>query len=187
MIARRRPSTFAADTVTESNEFSALLQPHLARLYRLAYRLTGTAADAEDLLQDVLMKLYERRAELGSIEMLGPWLGRVLHNQFIDQARRYARRRLVSLGAAESERGAIEAALGAAHDLAAAGGTESVDIRAVATAIEQLSVEHRTVLLMHDADDYKLIEIQQITGVPIGTLKSRLHRARSRLRELLGG
>jgi len=58
-------------------------------------------------------------------------------------------------------------------------------IMQVQRALASLSMEHRTALLMHDAEGYKLEEIQSITGIPIGTLKSRLHRARARLRELL--
>jgi RNA polymerase sigma-70 factor (ECF subfamily) len=162
----------------EPKSFAELIGPHLTQLYRLAYRLTGTVADAEDLLQDVLVKLYERRSELGSIDSLGVWAGRVLHNRFVDQARRYARRRMESL----AERAELEPATAADATPAAAG----LDIRRVRTAIDQLSAEHREVLLLHDAEGYKLIEIQQITGSPVGTLKSRLHRARARLRELLG-
>jgi RNA polymerase sigma-70 factor (ECF subfamily) len=55
----------------------------------------------------------------------------------------------------------------------------------VQQALAALSIDHRTVLLMHDAEGYKLEEIQLITGIPVGTLKSRLHRARSRLRDVL--
>ena len=164
--------------------FDDLLGPHLAKLYRLGLRLTGSVADAEDLLQDVLVKAYERRAELAAIEALGPWLGRVLHNLFIDRARHYARRRLVSIGAAESERVDIEAVVGYVPGPAAEA-EKRVDISALEAAVAKLSLEHRTVLLMHDAEGYQLDEIQIITGVSLGTIKSRLHRARARLRELL--
>ena len=171
--------------VTDSTpSFDALLRPHLSKLYRLAYRLTGSVADAEDLLQDVLVKLYERRAELPVIAALAPWAARVLHNQFIDRARYYARRRLVSIGAAESERVAVELAIGVAPEPGTAVEAR-FDISGLNTAVAKLSLEHRTVLLMHDAEGYQLHEIQEITGVSLGTLKSRLHRARARLRELL--
>lgn len=157
------------------------------KLYRLAYRFCGSAADAEDLLQEVLIKAYARRRELSSIGALGPWLSRVLYNRFIDHTRRYARERLKSVsldeqidhlgdfaGIASPERGP--------QDCAEAG----FDIKRLTAALEQLSIDHRTVLLMHDAEGYKIDEIQLITGVASGTLKSRLHRARERLRDLLG-
>jgi RNA polymerase sigma factor (sigma-70 family) len=170
--------------------FQQLLAPHLGKLYRLAYRLTGRVADAEDLVQNVLVKLYERRAELAAISALGPWLARVLHNRFVDDVRGYSRSRLVSIGASEHDRTALEATLAGAGGCAGEADTHSfvarpVDIKAVQRAVAKLSVDHRTVLLMHDTEDYKLEEIQTITGVPVGTLKSRLHRARARLREML--
>ena len=174
----------ADDRVTTPQAFAELVRPHLESLYRLAYRLTGTVADAEDLLQDVLCRLYERRGELAAIESLGPWLKRVLHHRFVDGTRRRARQRLVSVGSsAEAERAALEATLA---PIAPADPGSAFDLTRLAAALAQLSVEHRTVLLMHDAEGYKLMEIQEITGTELGTLKSRLHRARARLRELLG-
>ena len=59
------------------------------------------------------------------------------------------------------------------------------DINRLEAALNELSEEHRIVVLLHDSEGYKLKEIQEITGDPIGTLKSRLHRARARLRQML--
>ena len=168
--------------------FEQLVEPYLQRLYRLAYRFTGQVADAEDLLQDVLIKLYERRAELSSIEDLGPWLSRVLYNQFVDRQRHYARKRLKLVGAPGAGDGAPGDVLGnleSPEPGPAIATEQTLDITRLAEAMASLSVEQRTVLLMHDAEGYKLVEIQRITGDPVGTLKSRLHRARARLRGLL--
>ncbi len=158
--------------MTTSPSFEALLAPHLRKLYRLAYRWTGSVADAEDLLQDLLLKLYERRAELAAIAELDSWTARVLYHMFVDNARRYARRRPRVVAPEEAE--------GTPPD-----GDRALEITGVRNAVDQLSAEHRTVLLLHDAEGYKLEEIQKITGLPLGTVKSRLHRARQRLRGLL--
>jgi RNA polymerase sigma-70 factor (ECF subfamily) len=167
--------------VPESFSFDALLTPHLNALYRLAYRLTGARADAEDLLQEVLIKLYLRREELRDIEVLNVWLRRVLYNQFVDQARRHERKRIVAIEDLPGHSDALTA-VGAGPDVETA---RAFDKTVLHRALAVLSVEHRTVLLMHDAEGYKLEEIQSITGIAIGTLKSRLHRARERLRALL--
>lgn len=173
-------------STTEGAEgFADSLRPHLDRLYRLAFRLTGAQSDAEDLLQDVLVKLYERRDELSSITDLGPWLGRVLYNRFIDDARKHARRRLTAidpdtLGSADGDC-ECDCEFGPPDVIA----ETQFSIMQVQQAVAALSIEHRTVLLMHDAEGYKIHEIQTITGTPVGTLKSRLHRARARLRGLL--
>jgi len=180
-------------SVTPTDEvpsFEQLLQPHLEKLYRLAYRFTGQVADAEDLLQDVLVKLYQRRDELSSIEDLGPWLSRVLYNQFVDRQRYYARQRLRLVGGSgqgEAARADPIGNLACPAPGPAAAAEQEFDITQLSHGLEALSLEHRTVLLMHDAEGYKLEEIHRITGVPVGTLKSRLHRARGRLREVLAG
>ncbi len=170
-----------------SSNFERLLKPEIDRLYRIAYRLTSNVADAEDLVQDVLIKVYARRDELGSIEVLAPWLARVLYNLFVDNLRRYQRKRLRVVGAgstAAKQEGDPEDIPDqmATPELAA---EQEFDIKRLSEALASLSLEHRTVVLLHDSEGYKLEEIQTITGVPVGTLKSRLHRARARLRELL--
>lgn len=171
----------------DSRKFDALLRPHLDRLYRLAFRLCGNRPDAEDLVQDVLVKAYRRRAELARIDELSPWLGRVLYHRFVDQHRSRTRRRLHVVAGAD-QRGGLPDPVEIAADPSP--GPEQAasrrdNIRRLEAAIARLSEEHRTVLLMHDTEGYKLEEIQKITGTPVGTVKSRLHRARARLRELL--
>lgn len=162
--------------------FDVLLAPHLERLYRLAYRFSDDAAEAEDLVQEVLIKAYGRRQELAGIEALGPWLDRVLYNRFIDDTRTQRRKRLrvVSLDSGDDapEPVSSEPDPGRAAE-------DQLDISRLRAALAELSLDHRTVLLMHDSEGYKLEEIQKITSIPVGTLKSRLHRARARLRALL--
>ena len=62
----------------DSRNDAALLRPHLTRLYRFAYRLTGGRADAEDLVQDSLVKVFNRQTDLASLDDVGQWLTRVL-------------------------------------------------------------------------------------------------------------
>ena len=170
--------------MNERQAFETALKPHLDRLYRLAYRLTGSQSDAQDLVQDVLIKLFSRRAELTSIENLGPWLARVLYNQFVDDRRRYQARRLRVVSTTADGSSAVEQV---ACDVPGPAGQaqRDVDISQVRQALAQLSIEHRTVLLLHDAEGFKIEEIHMVTGVPTGTVKSRLHRARARLRDIL--
>ncbi len=170
-----------------AESFEELLRPHLERLYRLAYRLTGSVHDAEDLLQDVLVKIFRRREELSSILDLSPWLGRVLYNQFIDDRRRYAGRRLHVIKGADRpahEPDPVDS-LPSERPGPEDDAEQRVDITRLNAALEKLSDEHRLVVLLHDSEGYTLSEIQRVTGTPVGTLKSRLHRARARLRELL--
>lgn len=163
--------------------FDALIKPHLDRLYRLSFRLAGNKAEAEDLFQDVLTKIFPRLNELIEIEEPGSWLCRVMYNHFIDNRRRYARQRLVSVSEDRLPGKSLEELPGNLDPVADA---ERLDnIMRLQRAFSELSEDHRLVVLLHDSEGYKLTEIQDVTGTPVGTLKSRLHRARARLREIL--
>ena len=74
--------------------FEKLVRPHFDRLYRLAFRLTGQKHAAEDLFQELLIKAYGKLDDLVSIDEPGSWLSRVMYNLFIDEQRRFARRRM---------------------------------------------------------------------------------------------
>lgn len=164
-----------------NDAFAELVRPHLSKLYRLAYRLTGSQHDAEDLVQDVLVKLFTRQDELTSIRELSPWLGRVLYNQFIDDKRRYGRTPLKLVGTDADVADFADTANGS--PAAAASAIEQQ--QTIIEALKKIAEEHRVVLVLHDVEGYKLKEIHELTGVPIGTLKSRLSRARTRMRALL--
>jgi len=163
--------------------FDALIKPHLDRLYRMSFRLAGNKAEAEDLFQDVLTKIFPRLDELIDIEEPGSWLCRVMYNHFIDNRRRFARQRLVAVSEGSLPGKSLEELPG---DLDPVADVERLDnIMRLDRALSELSEEHRLVVLLHDSEGYKLKEIQEVTGTPVGTLKSRLHRARARLREIL--
>jgi RNA polymerase sigma-70 factor (ECF subfamily) len=175
------------DLIVSSTEhnlaFERLVRPHFERLYRLAWRLTGRKAEAEDLFQELLIKAFGTLDDLIEIDEPGSWLCRVMYNLFVDERRRFARRRLHTV-----EEGAL-----AGDGLAGLPGPDdpAFDQRRfektqrLDKALAQISDEHRIVVLLHDAEGYKLTEIEELTGTPVGTVKSRLHRARARLREIL--
>lgn len=168
---------------TKSTGFDQLLRPHMERLYRLAFRLAGNKAEAEDLFQDVLTKIYVRLDDLISIEEPGSWLSRVMYNHFIDNRRKYARQRLLMVEEGGLPGNTVDSLPGdASPEREAERGDNIIRLEA---ALAELSDDHRLVVLLHDSEGYKLEEIQSITGDPVGTIKSRLHRARARLRDLL--
>lgn len=163
--------------------FDSLVRPHLDRLYRLSFRLAGNKSEAEDLFQDVLTKVFPRLDELIELDEPGGWLCRVMYNHFIDDRRRFARQRLVVVAEDQLPSKDVETLPG---KLDPADDAEQRDnIMRLDAALNQLSDEHRLVVMLHDCEGYKLTEIQELTGTPVGTCKSRLHRARARLRELL--
>lgn len=169
---------------TDSTEvFERVVRPHFDRLYRLSWRLCNSRAEAEDLFQEVLIKAFAKLDELVDIEQPGAWLGRVMYNLFVDQHRRFQRRRLNVVDEGQLP-GAGIAELGGGNDPVRENEREEKFLR-LDRALAELSDEHRIVVLLHDTEGYKLAEIQELTGIPVGTVKSRLHRARARLREIL--
>ena len=163
--------------------FEKLVRPHFDRLFRLAWRLTGQKAEAEDLFQELLIKAYGKLDDLVKIDEPGSWLSRVMYNLFIDERRRFARRRMHTVEEGEMAGDGIAGLPG--PDDPAFDQERYERITKLDSALSQLSDEHRLIVLLHDTEGYKLTEIQELIGIPVGTVKSRLHRARNRLREIL--
>lgn len=152
----------------------------MERLYRLSWRLAGQKAEAEDLFQELLTKAYGKLDDLVQIDEPGPWLCRMMYNLFIDERRRFARRRLHMV-----DEGSLPVEGLAGDDNPELDQVRRERLQHLDHALSQLSDEHRLLLLLHDTEGYKLKEIQALINVPIGTIKSRLHRARARIREIL--
>ncbi len=166
---------------SEQSQFEELLKPHLGRLYSLGFRLTGQRDDAEDLVQDVLLKLFPRLEELQNIEKLGPWLARVLYRHFVDKLRSKQRSPLQLVGEDDSTLDN--------HTDTTPGPAASNDLLILQHKLQHslslLNEDQRILVILHDVEGYTLPEIHAMYDVSIGTLKSRLNRARSRLRALL--
>jgi RNA polymerase sigma-70 factor (ECF subfamily) len=163
------------------SRFEQLVGPHLKNLYRLAFRLTGQRDDAEDLVQDMLLKLYPRLEEMQAVDNLAPWLSRVLYRLFVDQHRRQQRSPIDLMGDEEVVY-EMHASTDARPDEAV---NADLGNKLINDALLQLSEEHRIVILLHDVEGYSLQEINEMLDIPVGTIKSRLSRARNKLREHL--
>jgi RNA polymerase sigma factor (sigma-70 family) len=168
-------------------EFEALMREHVPALYRSAFRWTGAVDRAEDLVQDLLVRLYPMLDELRALDRVRPWAMRVMYRIFVDQLRR-ERGSPLQFGVESVDADSAESPQDEFID-PAAGPVELVERQLtqerIAAAWMQLGEEHRVVLSMHDVEGLSLVEMAPIIDVPVGTLKSRLHRARARLRELL--
>ena len=169
----------------ERARFESLALEHLDAVYRMALQLSRRPDDASDLVQETYLRALrsaERFEERGG--GIRAWLFTILHNTFYSQVKRAARGPMSVdefYGAESSETSPGEAP--PAWDLAALD-WEHVDDR-LKSAIDDLSDEHREVLLLWGVEGMKYREIAAITGVPIGTVMSRLHRARKLLADQL--
>lgn len=163
--------------IRQSFEQEAL--PHLEALHAVALRLTRNGRDAEDLVQDTVLRAYRffHRFEAGT--NCKAWLFKILHNAFINKYRRRVREREVT-GAIEAEglAPAISSdALDAARDpeRAILDGVLSDDVR---RALDALPEDFRLAVILCDLEDLSYKEIAEVMDCPVGTVMSRLHRAR---------
>jgi len=162
--------------------FREQVLPELPVLYRVARRLTGSAADAEDLVQDTLVKAY-RAFERFDGRYLRAWLLTIMRNHHRNQLRK---RRPDLLEDEVAQR-----LPGRGHDAR----VDGVDERAfrddfdplVRSALASLSSKHRAVIALVDLDGLTYREAAEVLAVPAGTVMSRLHRARGKVRAQLEG
>lgn len=142
----------------------------------MAYRLTGNHDDAQDLVQEALLRVHRGLATYrpGSLE---GWLSRITTNAFLDEARRRKRRPSVPLGA-DAER-----VVAGGPDAEAAGAASLPDH--VQDALRALAPDHRAAVVLCDVVGLTYEEIAEHLGVPVGTVRSRIHRGRSALRVVL--
>jgi RNA polymerase sigma factor (sigma-70 family) len=165
--------------------FENALRPHIGPLYRLAVHYCGSSQEAEELLQELLFRLYSRQHEVLAVEKLRPWLARVLYNLFVDRFRREQLRpaSFTELGWEDEETSDI--APMQAEERPEQELEQSLTRERLLTCLQRLPPPQRVLLIMHDVEEYTLQELETILETPLGTLKSRLHRARDRLRSML--
>ena len=155
-----------------------VVRDHSARVFRLSYRLTGNAHDAEDLTQDVFVRVFRslHRFQPGTFE---GWLHRITTNLFLDGARRRQKIRFDGLADGSEER------------LPSAWPTPSEQLadadldHDVAAALAALTPDFRAAVVLCDIEELSYEEIAAVLDIKIGTVRSRIHRGRAQLRAAL--
>ncbi len=161
--------------------FEALLQPHIKHLYQVAYRLCGNPYDSEDLIQDLLIKLYPQQQDMQKIEYLRAWMARVLYHLYLDTKRREQRSPLAWIDNDETKLDSL-----VDNNLSPSELVESEFQQTwLLEALNSLNDNQRVLIILSDVEGYTLKEIAITLEIPIGTVKSRLSRARALLRDLL--
>ncbi len=155
-----------------------IVREHSARVYRLAYRLTGNTHDAEDLTQEVFVRVFRSLSSYTPGTFEG-WLHRITTNLFLDMARRRQRIRFEGLGddTAQRLRGDEPTPAQVFDDRHLDG-----DIQA---ALKALAPEYRAAVVLCDIEGLSYEEIADTLGVKLGTVRSRIHRGRAQLRTAL--
>jgi len=163
---------------TPAEEFDQLMRGHVRSLYRYAYRWTGDVDQAEDLVQETLTRLFSELPRLREVEAVRPWAARIMYRIFVDWLRRSDRSPVLYVDNED-----IDAADDSQDPALLA--DQALQQERIADAWGRLLEQHRVVLSLHEIEGYSLEEVASIIEVPLGTTKSRLHRARQSLRDLL--
>jgi len=163
----------------DPSAFARLMERHERRVYNLCLRLVGDVDDASDATQEAFLTAYRRLSSYRGEAAFTTWLHRVAVNASYDLLRKRGRAPVLASsrdGPAEEERGAP------APDHAEET-TDAIDVQRALLAIPE---EFRAALVLHDAQDVPVQQVADILGVPVGTVKSRLHRGRVALARALG-
>lgn len=169
--------------------FEAELQPVLDKAYAVAYRLAGNRDDAQDLVQDAAIQAFRAFGSYQRGTNFKAWFTRILVNRFLNVKRAEQRRpQTVSIDEAEDfflfQQAKNRKMLSRGSDPAAAL-TAKIDRELIAQALMELPPEFRAVATLYLIEDCTYEEIAQTLDVPIGTVRSRLHRGRKLLQKAL--
>jgi len=173
------PERNAAETEWNLPTWEDIVRTHSARVYRLAYRLTGNPHDAEDLTQEVFVRVFRSLSSYTPGTFEG-WLHRITTNLFLDGARRKQRIRFEGLADEMAHR------LPGSEPTPAQAFDDSHLGDDVQAALKALPPEYRAAVVLCDIEGFSYEEIAATLGVKLGTVRSRIHRGRAQLRTALG-
>jgi RNA polymerase sigma-70 factor, ECF subfamily len=157
--------------------FGALVERHERRIYTLCLRMVGNAADASDAAQDAFLTAFRKLGSFRGDAAFTTWLHRIAVNASYDLLRKRSRAPLLAGPDADAPREWVAAVPDPADDAAG-----DVDVRRALAAVAE---EFRAALVLHDVQDLPVQEVADILGIPVGTVKSRLHRGRIALARAL--
>jgi len=183
-----RPAIPLSPGAAVLQEFDALYHKYQRRVFRQCYRMLGNDQDAEDATQEVFLQLFRKAHTFRGDASFSTWLHRMTINTVLMQIRRHRRWRgtTISLDAAPpgAEEGGSNVTL--AVDGLPAPTTNPLDRIIVNVAMAQLSSGYQEIFVLYDMEGYRHDEIAELLGISEGTSKSQLHKARIRLRQLVG-
>lgn len=170
----------------DESAFKELLEQHRDRVFNITYRMLGNRSEAEDVAQEVFITVFKTIDQFREESKFATWLYRVTVNHCKNRIKYLARRH-------DRDRDELDETTGHTNGSYHGGPTRAAEPdRALASAqmekllqeaIANLDDDHRVVVVLRDVEDLSIEEICEITGLPDGTVKSRLHRARLVLRK----
>ncbi|MDR3238849.1 MAG: sigma-70 family RNA polymerase sigma factor [Clostridiales bacterium] len=156
--------------------FEQILLSYEKMIYSIAYRYMENAEDAKDITQEAVIKIYHSLASCKAWESFKAWAARITVNTALDELRRRKNKQAVNL-----EDTCIAAPDGAPDEIAASRET----LRDILSAIHKLPDDYRTLIILRDLQGFTYDELSRALSLPMGTVKSKLSRARISLQKIL--
>lgn len=166
------------------DQFEALALPHASALYRTAYHLSRHAAEAEDLTQETYLRAYRAFADFRGGDIRA-WLFTILRHAFLDECRRRGRQPVVEIESDDADALESMVATGSLVPSAETEALHRLPSEEIERAIASLPEEWRMIIILADVEGFSYREIAETMSIPMGTVMSRLHRARKRLHDLI--
>src|SRR3954470_17243684 len=167
------------------NVFNNEFMPHINSMYNFGYRLTLDSYDSKDLLQDTYLKAYRFIDSFQKGTNAKAWLFRILKNSFINDYRKKSKEpNKVDYQEVETYYNSEDVDRQITPDLRVESLKDMIGDE-ISNALNSLDVDFRTVIILCDLEGFKYDEMAKILDIPIGTVRSRLHRARNLLKEKL--
>jgi RNA polymerase sigma-70 factor, ECF subfamily len=179
------PALVRAAQAGDMAAFEELVARHRDKIYGRAYSMMRNEEEAIDLSQEAWVKGWQRLKQFQGEASFGTWMTRIVINLCLDQLRKQKRQRTESIEAMDEDSGGVERQMPVVTVNPTAG-LERVEVRQrIDRALNQLSHEHRTVLVLHEFEEMEYKEIAKTMGCSIGTVMSRLFYARRKMAVLL--
>lgn len=166
----------------DSDAFAALFYTHRPRVYSLCLRMTNNTAEAEDLAQDAFLQVFRKLNTFRGDSALSTWLYRVAVNTVLMHFRKKGLRQISLDESSNQDSRVVKREYGSTDDRLSG----SIDRIALARAMQELPAGYRTIFLLHEIRGYEHQEIARILRCSVGNSKSQLHKAKLKMRELLG-
>jgi RNA polymerase sigma-70 factor (ECF subfamily) len=160
---------------SKQKQLKAVMTSHYPSLYKLAFAWTQEQSKAQDLVQDTMLRALEKADQIEGFEKIDRWLCKIMHYRFYDSCRHQKRWQMVDIEDAEQT---------PSHSVEHLY-IQKQSIQSVHEAIGNLPLEQREVITLIDLHGYSYQEVSDITTAPIGTVMSRLSRAREKMKRLL--
>lgn len=168
----------------DMDAFEQLLARYEKKVYTIAYKYMNNPEDASDMAQEALMKAYQSITRFRGESSFGTWIGRITSNQCLDELRKRKKLQVTSLDAeVELENGSVQKEIADTGDTPEEYAIRQETAGDMQTMIGQLREEYRVVLILRELEGHSYEEIAQLLSCSLGTVKSRISRARSYLKE----